>query len=83
MNNSSSCFIFIYHKNQLFFTGDAEQVSKRAILERYGHNLASTILKVASWEFHQHVVRFRVQVRPEVAIFQWEKGNTYDFLMIL
>lgn len=78
LNNSSIVIHLIYHKISFLFTGDAEQVSERAILERSGQNLASTILKVGHHGSSTSTSsEFLSQVRPEVAIFSVGEGNTY------
>jgi len=78
LNNSSIVIRLIYHKISFLFTGDAEQVSERAILERSGQNLASTILKVGHHGSSTSTsAEFLSQVRPEVAIISVGEGNTY------
>ena len=79
LNNSSIVIQLVYHDISFLFTGDAEQVSERAILERSGHNLASTILKVGHHGSSTSTsAGFLSQVKPEVAMISVGEDNTYN-----
>lgn len=47
LNNNSIVAKLTYGEFQMLFTGDIEQIAEEKIVEKYGENLKSTILKVA------------------------------------
>lgn len=47
LNNNSIVAKLEFRNFQMLFTGDIEQIAEEKIVEKYGENLKSTILKVA------------------------------------
>ncbi len=69
LNNNSIVAKLIYGKFQMLFTGDIEQIAEEKIVEKYGENLKSTILKVAHHGSKtSSIEEFIGAVKPEIAL---------------
>lgn len=69
LNNNSIVARLIYGKFQMLFTGDIEQIAEEKIVEKYGDNLKSTVLKVAHHgSSTSSIEEFIKAVQPKIAI---------------
>lgn len=69
LNNNSIVAKLTYGKFQMLFTGDIEQIAEEKIVEKYGGNLKSTILKVAHHGSKTSSTdEFIKYVNPEIAL---------------
>lgn len=69
LNNNSIVAKLIYGKVQMLFTGDIEQIAEQKIVEKYGGNLKSTILKVAHHGSKTSSIEdFINAVQPKIAL---------------
>ena len=78
VNNAAIVFRLSFGSMDMLFTGDIEEKMEKELVEKYGHNLQSEILKVphhgshssSSWKFLQNV-------SPDVAFISSGKNNSY------
>lgn len=78
LNNGSIVGKLVYKNFSMLFTGDLEKESEHLLVERYGNELHSTILKAGhhgSKTSSSH--EFMEKVRPEVAIISCGLHNDY------
>lgn len=69
LNNNSIVAKLSYGKFQMLFTGDIEQIAEEKIVEKYGENLKSTILKVAHHGSKtSSIENFINCVKPQIAL---------------
>lgn len=69
LNNNSIVAKLIYGNVQMLFTGDIEQIAEEKIVEKYGENLKSTILKVAHHGSNTSSIQsFIDAVQPKIAL---------------
>lgn len=69
LNNNSIVAKLIYGKFKILFTGDIEQVVEEKLVEKYGEDLKSTILKVAHHGSKTSTIdKFLDAVQPEFAL---------------
>ena len=69
LNNNSIVAKLTYGEFQMIFTGDIEQIAEEKIVEKYGNNLKSTILKVAHHGSNTSSTdEFIKYVNPEIAL---------------
>lgn len=69
LNNNSIVAKLTYGEFQMLFTGDIEQIAEEKIVEKYGKNLKSTILKVAHHGSNTSSTdEFIKYVNPEIAL---------------
>lgn len=69
LNNNSIVAKLIYGNFQMLFTGDIEQIAEEKIVEKYGDNLKSAILKVAHHGSNTSSIEsFINAVEPEIAL---------------
>ena len=69
LNNNSMVAKLIYGKCQILFTGDIEQIAEEKIVQMYGNELNSTILKVAHHGSNTSSIEVFVnKVKPKIAL---------------
>lgn len=69
LNNNSLVAKLIYGKCQILFTGDIEQIAEEKIVQMYGNELNSTILKVAHHGSNTSSIEaFVNKVKPKIAL---------------
>lgn len=69
LNNNSIVAKLTYGKFQMLFTGDIEEIAEEQIVEKYGKNLKSTVLKIAHHGSKtSSITDFINAVRPEIAL---------------
>lgn len=77
LNNTSIVLKVIFGQVSFLLTGDAEEAAERELLER-GHNLRSTVLKVAHHGSEtSSTPDFIGAVRPQVAVITVGENNSY------
>ena len=77
MNNWSAVIKLSYGKTSFLFTGDAEDVSEREMLEK-NYDLKADVLKVGHHgSISSTTARFLSAVSPKYAVISVEKGNDY------
>lgn len=69
LNNNSMVAKLIYGKCQILFTGDIEEIAEEKIVQMYGDELNSTILKVAHHGSNTSSIGVFVnKVKPKIAL---------------
>lgn len=69
LNNNSIVTKLIYGKFQMLFTGDIEKIAEEKIVEKYGEQLESTIIKVAHHGSNTSSIEsFINAVQPQIAL---------------
>jgi len=69
INNNSIVAKLTYGKFKMLFTGDIEQIAEEKIIEMYGENLKSSILKVAHHGSNtSSIEKFIDATSPEIAL---------------
>lgn len=69
LNNNSIVAKLTYGKFQMLFTGDIEEIAEEQIVEKYGKNLKSTVLKIAHHGSKtSSITDFINAVKPEIAL---------------
>lgn len=69
LNNNSMVAKLIYGKCQILFTGDIEEIAEEKIVQMYGDELNSTILKVAHHGSNTSSIEaFVNKVKPKIAL---------------
>lgn len=69
LNNNSIVLKLTYGSFQMLFTGDIEQIAEKRIVEEYGENLKSTIIKIAHHGSKtSSTEEFINAVKPQIAL---------------
>ena len=69
LNNNSIVAKLKYGNFQMLFTGDIEQIAEEKIVEKYGENLKSNILKIAHHGSKtSSIENFINCVKPQIAL---------------
>jgi competence protein ComEC len=78
LNNNSVVVRLVYGKFSMLFAGDAEQAEEAQILERYGQNIKTTVLKAGHHGSHtSSSLPFLRAVSPAAAIISAGANNDY------
>lgn len=77
-NNDSIVAKLIYHDFSMLFTGDAEIIEEKEMLQDYANDLQSTILKVGHHGSNSSTsALFLAAVNPQAAVISVGLGNSY------
>ena len=78
INNNSLVFKLKYKNFSMLFTGDIEELAEKKILQIYGKNLASTVLKIAHHGSKTSTnINFLNAVNPKYALIGVGKNNKF------
>ena len=78
INNNSIVAKVITKDTSILFTGDIEKVAEKALVEKYGHNLQASILKVAHHGSKTSTIpEFLDNVNPQMALIGVGYNNNF------
>ena len=78
INNNSLVFKLKYKNFSMLFTGDIEELAEKKILQSYGKNLESTVLKIAHHGSKTSTnINFLNAVNPKYALIGVGKNNKF------